>query len=679
MDVLVFYKVGGYLLLINSYLEEESVFVEGTVFDELIDMKKYSSRSLLEKFGLDEFKEKGEYIFVETDDFVFFQKSNFMIRLMLFVDKKEAVNFIMTNSEALIYKFKHKRKDDLINSVSKPDISLNEYVGSLCEYVFCEHFSIWTFNEETSVFTCEVSSFDCEDDHVKADDDCAFVKMIDSENFFQSKEIINGMFNSNSLKNLEMNWVNRVKLDVGGDGGIKAIASFYTRKKNFCINDENARKVKSFLESKYIENVQVAEEQFEVISDKVSLNVQKETLDDYFIKFITAVCEDLKYEAGSIFLLGEEGFLNLRATFDRDGCRVCNGDTFYKKDKESMTSKVFNTGEVWCAYDLNGFYNSHTYDEPTENTAKNWIGCPIIIDGETIGVLRVKNKYVYSGERKLIRPPRPLHFENLLRLVEVLSLSIDIYRKYEDLNGDLEEQNNFNRVLLHEIRTPISKFNMGPEIIKKGLMRESIPDERKNKYLRQLDDIKVLGGRLKHITDSYNFEALLKVKVEKRIPLLSGVVYPIVNITRPYLEKQHECILDVNLGSFHSWLVKGDKNLYTMALNALVDNAAKYYYKDKRIKVYCEYNYGEEFLYIYVENRGFLIDDDERDLVFGNSYRGRTVSKEKIHGTGIGLYLAKKIMVDSGGDLYIVPKSDPNKIVFCMKVPVSDNLVDNHE
>ena len=70
---------------------------------------------------------------------------------------------------------------------------------------------------------------------------------------------------------------------------------------------------------------------------------------------------------------------------------------------------------------------------------------------------------------------------------------------------------------------------------------------------------------------------------------------------------------------------------------------------------------------IYVSNYGFPIDDNEVDEIFIDKKRGRFVVENKLEGTGIGLSLAKKIMINSNGDLKLI--SNKNPITFEITIP----------
>lgn len=673
MELVVFYKLNGYLLWINPESSEsmkEKKFFKA-IDDELyIEGRTYSGEVLLDRFSAN-FSKSFKYTYRQTKKYiVFYNKRNLIAKILRAGRYKKDW---LTEAESLVNDFRHRQKEALLDGIVQAN-NIKEYLSCLSRYAFCEHFSLWSFDKYTSVFTCEASSFsEFDNEHIINGVPNGLIEVLGDDYPGYENRSLNGEYRKcDSLRALGIKSLCRIKLIVGEKEKTTAVVNFYSKRSDFCLPAVVVERLKSLVESKYVERIHMAEEQIYEFSNSTVPNIDTVGIDDYLTNFARNICMKLRYEACSIFTL-EGGSLLLKATSDYEK-DIPPENVTYELDGSSLTSKVFMEDDIICCYDLNNeTANSHRYDEKTESEASNWVGIPIRSDIGVIGVLRVKNKYVLVSNNKKVRQPRPLDVINLLKASMILRMSLDIYKKYNDLNGKLKDQENFIRVLLHEIRTPISKFNMGPEIIKRSLERENIEYEKKRKLLNQLSDIQVMAGRLKMITDAYNFREIVKLKKFETFPLLAAVIYPVLTITKPYLEKQHDCFIDLDVTAMNSCWIFGDQDLYAMALNALLDNAAKYCNgKDKRIRVYANYHYGDEFVYLSIRNRGFPISSAERKKIFYEGYRADSVIREKIHGTGIGLFLAKTIMNESGGDLRLKCYDDPEDIEFILKIPAAN-------
>ncbi|MBL4568084.1 MAG: HAMP domain-containing histidine kinase [Porticoccus sp.] len=674
MNLLVFYKLNGHFLWVEPEFSgrlEDRVFIPESEFSKFQEGGRYQGEylnSLIE--GV--FNPRVKYNYLMLDRYVVFYKYSWLMNLLL-RKADDGKGLWLSSASSLLYEFRHKQKENLLEKITQP-LDLHGYLKVLTDYVFCDHYSLWSYNKHTFVFTCEASSFACEENEYIRECGENGLSVILTEDYIghETRPINEKYLKSDSLTCLGMRSLNRIKLSVGDNEKTVAVVNFYSKRDGFYLDARALNRLRSLVENKYIESVQVADEQLYELNNSTSPHIEKQSLDEYLVNFVSSVCKKLKYEACSIFLLEDEG-LTLKATADFEKTCIIDGVT-YSMDEPSMTVRVAKEQQILCSYNLQEEEtNSHRYDEKTEHDASNWIGLPLIDDDVgLVGVIRVKNKYVVEGGVRKVRQPRPLNFINLIKASVILRVSINIFKKYNDLNEKLKNQNNFNRVLLHEIRTPISKFNMGPEIIKRSLEREDIDETKKRKIINQLSDIQVLGGRLKLITDAYNFRDIVSLKQKAVLPLLHSVIYPILNITKPFLEKQHDCYIDLDVPSLHSWKVVGDSNLYGMALNALVDNAAKYCHgNDKRIRIYGSYKYGDPYLELSVRNKGFPIKKEDRKKIFDEGFRTSSVIDEKIHGTGIGLYLAKTIMDESDGELRLRCHYDPEDIEFVMVMPAA--------
>jgi signal transduction histidine kinase len=105
-----------------------------------------------------------------------------------------------------------------------------------------------------------------------------------------------------------------------------------------------------------------------------------------------------------------------------------------------------------------------------------------------------------------------------------------------------------------------------------------------------------------------------------------------------------------------------------MAINNLLDNAIKYSAKDDKIHVLLDDQNNKIQLLIKDEGKG--IADEEKEKIFDKFYRiGNTHTKEA-KGTGLGLYLTKKIVEQHNGKI-TAADNHPHGTVF--KIELKQN------
>ncbi|HEY6344571.1 MAG TPA: ATP-binding protein [Bryobacteraceae bacterium] len=120
-----------------------------------------------------------------------------------------------------------------------------------------------------------------------------------------------------------------------------------------------------------------------------------------------------------------------------------------------------------------------------------------------------------------------------------------------------------------------------------------------------------------------------------------------------------------------------DPELLRLALSQLVENACKYSAPGASVLISIEPRPGR--MAIRVSNSGSAIPSREKRLIFDRFYRGAE-ARQYATGSGLGLYVARKIALAHGGTLDLETRSDsspsdssmrpPNDdVTFCLEIP----------
>jgi signal transduction histidine kinase len=97
--------------------------------------------------------------------------------------------------------------------------------------------------------------------------------------------------------------------------------------------------------------------------------------------------------------------------------------------------------------------------------------------------------------------------------------------------------------------------------------------------------------------------------------------------------------------------IVGDPLLLQMMINNLLENAIKYSPKEKPVTLTLKKN--EQLVILSVKDEGGGIPEDEKKKVFDKFYRVGNESTRKTQGTGLGLYLCRKIAADHNADITV--------------------------
>jgi two-component system sensor histidine kinase KdpD len=113
--------------------------------------------------------------------------------------------------------------------------------------------------------------------------------------------------------------------------------------------------------------------------------------------------------------------------------------------------------------------------------------------------------------------------------------------------------------------------------------------------------------------------------------------------------------------------VLADQELLRLALSQLVENACKYSSPGAFVRVSIEPR--DKSVSVSVSNTGSSIPANEKRLVFDRFYRGAEV-KNYTAGSGLGLYVARKIALAHGGTLDLESAGPANNsVTFRLEIP----------
>lgn len=605
-------------------------------------------------------------------------------KTIVFYKKKNVLDIIFHESQDLEYYlgldkiniFRIRNKSYLLeNLFSVKTTNISDSLKILTNYCFCNEYSLWLYNGITKVMTREASS-QCEGlDFVEKSSDTSLFDFIESELQYEVRKPLSKYANKVGMG--KMATLNRIliPMDINDNKEYCGILNLYSNLEKFSLKDETIKFIQSYIKSRMIEKrefIHIALERFEEqLSSTYDLNDNQLFLNDVVKK----ISNEFKFETCTVFIKNDNK-LKLISTNNAEFSGKPKTPVEYSLDGDGLSIKTIKEGEIVFSYDLqNDKRNSHFYDEPKMLPSTNWIGIPLKWDNEVKGLLRVSNKYSIDEQKN--KKIRNLSYEDfiylkaacssvssILRIIELIEKHKadinDLEHKTIELEQKTSELENFNCMLLHEIRTPISKFSSSPDIIKILLKRLNINNDNLSVIEKKLDDITVLGDRLAFIANVYYYDQVAQPTYIEELNVLADIVYPILNITREYYKTKWKIDIKYDGDGLRGNFVIGDKRALNIVLNSLVDNAAKYSTPDKKpIEIYGKRDIINNMYKIYVSNYGFPIYDDELEVIFEDRKRGRYVKDNMLEGTGIGLSLAKKIMKNSNGDLRLVSNRNP--------------------
>ncbi|HKZ40258.1 MAG TPA: ATP-binding protein, partial [Candidatus Hodarchaeales archaeon] len=97
-----------------------------------------------------------------------------------------------------------------------------------------------------------------------------------------------------------------------------------------------------------------------------------------------------------------------------------------------------------------------------------------------------------------------------------------------------------------------------------------------------------------------------------------------------------------------------EKNLVAQAISNMIENAVKY--ADRETLINISGTSKGNAIGIAVESEGIPISEADKQRLFERGFRGHSAMQKVPAGTGIGLYLASRVMKFHGGEISIEVK-----------------------
>ena len=238
----------------------------------------------------------------------------------------------------------------------------------------------------------------------------------------------------------------------------------------------------------------------------------------------------------------------------------------------------------------------------------------------------------------------------------IIAGAILVFRMVKRQLVQSQQQQNFMMAITHELKTPIAVTKLNLETMQ---MRQ-LDHEQQQRLIRST------------IQEANRLNALCN-----NMLLLSQMDTGGYTITSEKVDLgalAEDCMEDLRIRfpnrkiqseTGQNLFIDGDKLLLQLAINNLLDNAIKYSDKDEivSLKAYRD----NKYIRLQVIDEGKGIAKEEQTKIFEKYYRGR---QRQTKGTGLGLYLSKKIVRQHHGEID-VDANEPRGSVFEIKFKVS--------
>lgn len=210
-----------------------------------------------------------------------------------------------------------------------------------------------------------------------------------------------------------------------------------------------------------------------------------------------------------------------------------------------------------------------------------------------------------------------------------------------------QEKKTLILTMSHDIKTPLSAINLYNKALANGLYETE--EKKAEAYQGIQRNAELLEQYIEEIQKTAR-EDFLELQVNREEWYLSEVI---TQLEALYKEKAAERRIDFAVDPLEDCLIRGDRERSLEVLQNLMENALKYG-DGKQIRI--RFAEEEDCRLVTVENTGCTLPERELPNIFDSFYRGSNARKEK--GSGLGLFISRKLMQAMEGDIYAEVTAD---------------------
>lgn len=227
---------------------------------------------------------------------------------------------------------------------------------------------------------------------------------------------------------------------------------------------------------------------------------------------------------------------------------------------------------------------------------------------------------------------------------KIKQMSKTLQYNFTNLKKEKENIKSLVTDISHQLKTPLASIKLfNSLLIEEDLTKGEIQEF----LLRSKQEINKLEWLFNSLLKISRMEAgMIELKKE-----LKDIKSTLLRAISEIFIKAQEKNIEINAEEIHSVLVCHDPKWTKEAIFNILENSVKYTENNGHIVITTELM--ESYLRIDIEDNGIGIPKEEFNDIFKRFYRGKLQRVKYCEGSGVGLYLTRKIFEEQGGSIMV--------------------------
>ncbi len=269
---------------------------------------------------------------------------------------------------------------------------------------------------------------------------------------------------------------------------------------------------------------------------------------------------------------------------------------------------------------------------------------------------QLMRRYFVKEDKKIF----PKQYENIADYTVLLKEQFQ--NSEERLRAESVRKNELVAYLAHDLKTPLTSVIGYISLLKEA---PDMPVEQRAKYTNiALEKAFRLESLINEFFDITRYN-LQEIVLEEETFDLGFLLMQMADEFYPVLEQHGKSI---SIHADEDLPIAADSAKLARVFNNILKNAVSYSYDNTEIEIYAEKR--ENTIHVSISNFGKTIPKQKLDMIFEKFYRLDDARSTNTGGAGLGLAIAKEIVVAHGGTISVT--SEKQITTFTVELPTQN-------
>lgn len=216
----------------------------------------------------------------------------------------------------------------------------------------------------------------------------------------------------------------------------------------------------------------------------------------------------------------------------------------------------------------------------------------------------------------------------------------------------------FVSVVSHQLRTPLSAMRWTLNLLTEGRLNGFNHDQLNYIHLLKESNERMIK-LVNDLLDVSRIE-MGKTIFQSRQTNLYILIQKIINNFSPFAQAHHVSLsLEAPETLPNVWT---DPEKISLVIYNLIDNAIKYIRGQGEVRVWARER--KKFVEVAIQDTGVGVPEAQKKYIFQKFFRSDNIMKHQTTGTGLGLFIAKSVVEESGGKIWFESKERKGTTFF---------------